>query len=133
MLELCQDDFAKMLADTETAESEAVAAYEKLTKENRLSRSTKSAELRGKQSQVKSLKVQLSHSTEDYESVARELDTVTGYLAKLEPECAGSSLSYAEKKAAREAEIAGLKDALEILDGEGIALVQSGRRLRVAH
>jgi len=130
MLEVCQDDFSKMLAETETAESEAVDAYEKLGEENRLSRGTKTAELGGKQSQVKSLKVQLSHSTEDYESVAKELDTVAGYLAKLEPECAGSVMSYAERKAAREAEISGLKDALSILDGEGIAFAQTGRRLR---
>jgi len=132
MLELCQDDFTKMLAETEATESDATAAYEKLTKENQISKATKAAEMKGKQAESNTLKVQLSHSTEDYEGVAKELDTVTGYLAKLEPECAGSSLSYAEKKAAREAEIAGLKDALSILDGEGIALVQSGRHLRRA-
>jgi len=35
-------------------------------------------------------------------------------------------MSYEEKKAAREAEIAGLKEALEIL--EGSAFIQSPRR-----
>ena len=39
-------------------------------------------------------------------------------------------MSYAEKKAKREAEIAGLKEALEILAGDGLALVQTKHNLR---
>jgi len=128
LLEIVQDDITKLLAETEATESEAATAFKKLTNENEISRVTKDAEVKGKQSEIKTLKVQLAHSTGDYEGVAKELDTVTGYLAKLEPECAGSSLTYAEKKAAREAEISGLKDGLSILDGEGLALAQTGRR-----
>jgi len=128
LLEIVQDDISKLLAETEATESESATAFKKLTNENEISRVTKDAEIKGKQSEIKTLKVQLAHSTEDYEGVSKELDTVTGYLGKLEPECAGSSLTYGEKKAAREAEIAGLKDGLSILDGEGLALAQTGRR-----
>lgn len=58
-----------------------------------------------------------------------ELAAVNGYLAKLKPECESKVMSYAEKKAAREAEIAGLKEALSILEGSAV-LAQTGRHLR---
>jgi len=121
ILEVAQEDFTQLLAETEGSESEASQAYDKLTQDNKVGRAAKSTEIRGKESEKKSLTTQLSHSTEDYESVMKELDTVTGYLSDMEKQCAIKVMSYAERKAAREAEIVGLKQALEILGGEGLA------------
>merc|ERR1719298_269810 len=94
---------------------------------------SKETEVKAKSSEVKSLKVQLEHSKEDHESVSKELDAVMAYIDKLKPECESKAMSYEEKKAAREAEIEGLKEALEILSGKGIALAQTGRQLRRIH
>merc|ERR1719463_1017135 len=115
VLEVAESDFTSLLAETETAEDEAAEAYEKQTKENTVSKSTKLTDAKAKESEIKSLTVQLGHSKEDHASTSSELDAVNSYIDKLRPQCEEKAMSYEEKKAAREAEIAGLKEALEIL------------------
>merc|ERR1719389_1516362 len=117
VLEVAESDFTTLLAETETAEDAAADAYEKSTKENTVSKSTKEADFKAKESEIKSLTVQLGHSKEDHASTSAELDAVLAYIDKLRPQCEEKAMSYEEKKAAREAEIAGLKEALEILEG----------------
>merc|ERR1719359_1890210 len=128
VLEMSEEDFTTLLAECEATEDAAAKAYEKLTDENKVSKATKQTEAKGKASEVKSLTVQLEHSKEDSASVSAELDAVLAYIDKLKPQCVEKAMSYAEKKAAREAEIEGLKEALEILAGS--ALVQTKVSLR---
>jgi len=126
VLEVAESDFTRLLAETETAEDAAADAYAKQTEENKVSKATKEADAKAKLSEIKSLKVQLGHSKEDHASTSTELDAVNEYIDKLRPQCEEKAMSYEEKKAAREAEIAGLKEALEIL--EGSALLQMPKR-----
>jgi predicted RNase H-like nuclease (RuvC/YqgF family) len=128
VLEVAESDFTRLLAETETEEDAAADAYAKQTEENKVSKATKEADSKAKQSEVKSLTVQLGHAEEDHASVSTELDAVQAYIEKLKPQCEEKAMSYEEKKAAREAEIAGLKEALEILSGTG--LIQSSPRFR---
>jgi len=130
VLEMSEEDFTTLLAECEATEDEAAKAYATLTDENKVSKVTKETEAKGKASEVKSLTVQLEHSKEDHASVSAELDAVLSYIDKLKPQCESKAMSYEEKKAKREAEIAGLKEALEILAGDGLALVQTKRNLR---
>jgi len=130
VLEMAQEDFTTLLAETEAVESEAAAAYTKLETENKVAKASKLAEAKGNESQVKSLTSQLTMSKEDKASTQQELDAVLAYLDKLKPECESKAMSYEEKKAARDAEIAGLKDALDILASPGAALVQTGRHVQ---
>merc|ERR1719281_1135427 len=130
VLEVAESDFTRLLAETETAEDAAASAYEKSSEENKISKTTKLADAKAKKSEIKSLTVQLGHSKEDHASTSTELDAVNSYIDKLRPQCEEKAMSYAEKKAAREAEIAGLKEALEILAGDGLALVQTKSNLR---
>jgi len=120
ILEVSAEDFTKLLAQTEASEAEAAATYEKLTGDNKVSKASKLAEIRGKQSEIKSLAVALSHHNEDYKGVEKEYSAVMDYLDKLKPECETKVMSYAEKKARREAEIEGLKEALGIIEGTTI-------------
>merc|ERR1719158_1793324 len=102
--------------------------------ENKISKATKTAEAKGAESEKKSVTNSLEMSKEDQASTSKELDAVNAYIDKLRPECESKVMSYEEKKAAREAEIQGLKDALEILSGKGIALAQTGsflKRIRI--
>jgi len=120
VLEVAESDFTRLLAETETEEDAAADAYAKQTEENKVSKATKEADSKAKQSEVKSLTVELGHAKEDHASTSTELDAVQAYIDKLKPQCEEKAMSYEEKKAAREAEIAGLKEALEILSGTGL-------------
>merc|ERR1719236_409712 len=59
VLEVAESDFTSLYAETETAEQQAADAYEKLTTDNKVSKATKSAEVKGKMSEVKSLTTSL--------------------------------------------------------------------------
>merc|ERR550514_1782712 len=124
ILETSAEDFTRLLAETEADEAERSASYHKLTDENHIAKTAKLAEVRGKQSEAKSLTVALEHHKQDYKTVTKEYDAVLDYLDKLKPECETKVMSYAEKKARRENEIDGLKDALNIIEGTSIPNVE---------
>lgn len=133
VLEAAQEDFTNLLAEAEAAETEAQAAFDKMATENKISKATKQTETNSLSSEMKSLQASLEMSKEDQASTQKELDSVLAYLDKLKPQCETKAMSYAEKKAAREAEIEGLKEALDILSGKGIpaaSLMQIGSSLR---
>lgn len=122
ILETAQEDFTRLLAEAETSETEAAEAYKSLMQENKVAKSTKNASIKAKTSEAKSIEVALVHHNEDLETVSKELDAVMGYLSKLKPQCESKAMSYEERKARREAEIAGLKEALSVLEGEDIGV-----------
>merc|ERR1719440_1035857 len=128
VLEVAESDFTTLLAETETEEDAAADAYAKQTDENKVSKATKEADSKAKQSEIKSLEVSLSHHKEDHASTSKELDAVLAYLDKLKPQCEEKAMSYEERKAARDAEISGLKEALDILSGNAVGFLQSERK-----
>merc|ERR1719159_1861532 len=130
VLEVAQEDFTSLLAEAEAVESESQATYDKMTTENKIAKASKGAEAKAKASELKSMQSSLEMSKEDQAATSKELDAVNAYIDKLKPECDSKAMSYEEKKAAREAEIAGLKDALSILSSPGAALVQTGHFLK---
>lgn len=120
VLEVAESDFRSLLAEADATEEQAVAAFEKLSEENKISRAAKATDAKAKLSEMKSLKVTFNHASEDHEEVSAELDAVMAYLDKLKPECETKAMSYEERKSAREAEIEGLKQALGILEGSAL-------------
>jgi len=120
ILEMAQEDFTTLLAEAEETEDVAVESYEKLTQENAVARASKEAEAKAAASELKSLKVTIENSKEDKASTTAELDAIIAYIEKLKPQCESKVMSYAERKAAREAEIEGLKNALQIIEGKGM-------------
>jgi len=131
ILEMSNEDFVKLHSEVVTNEAEAAETFEKLMNDNAASKGAKEAEVKASLSEIKSLTVALENSGEDHSMTSSELAAVNEYVEKLKPQCEEKAMSYAEKKARREAEIAGLKEALEILAG-GIALVQTQGSLRIA-
>merc|ERR1719265_2324961 len=99
ILEMAAEDFTKTYTEIESSEEEAAKAYEKLTKENAVSKTAKESEAKAKASEVKSLSVAIENGKTDSESVSAELDAVVAYLEKLKPQCETKVMSYAEKKA----------------------------------
>jgi chromosome segregation ATPase len=121
ILEVAQEDFTKLLAEAETSEAESVEAFKALTQDNDVSKAKKETSVTSKTSEIKSVEVALTHHSEDYETVSAELDAVMDYISKLTPQCESKAMSYEERKARRDAEIAGLQEALTILSGDDVA------------
>merc|ERR1719181_806697 len=128
MLEVAESEFTTLLAEATAAENQAASAYESLSEKNKLARVAKTEEIKGKTSEVKSLEMNLLNYKEDKDSTGKELDAVLKYLDKLKPQCETKVMSYAEKKAKREQEIAGLKEALTILSAEALLQVKTTLR-----
>ena len=63
----------------------------------------------------------------DLDSTSEELSAVLKGLDKLNEMCVAKAEPYAEKKARREAELAGLKEAQEILGSEASLLQKTSR------
>jgi len=131
MLEVIESDFSKGLAEMIAIEEEAAAAYEKQTKENEIAKTTKEQDVKYKTKEAKSLDKQVAELSADLEGLQTELDAVLDYWKSLTEQCIAKPEPYEERKKRREAEIAGLKEALAILEGEA-ALIQKGTVHRIA-
>jgi len=123
MLEVVESDFSKGLAEMIAIEEEAAAAYEKQTKENEIAKTTKEQDVKYKTKESKSLDKAVAELTGDRGGLETELDAVLDYWEKIQEQCVAKAEPYEERKKRREAEIAGLKEALAILEGEA-ALIQ---------
>merc|ERR1719409_963222 len=126
MLEVVESDFSKNLAEGSAAEAMAQEAYEKLTQDNEIATTEKSTAVKYKTKDQKETENALAGLKEDREGTQKELDAILEYWDKLQPMCVAKPESYAERKKRREAEIAGLKEALRILEEEsgGAAFLQ---------
>jgi len=127
ILEVCESDFATNLAKEESEEADAAENYEKTTQENKISKATKEQDAKYKTQESVSLDKQISELSADRETSGTELAAVMEYYGKIKERCIAKPETYEERKARREAEIAGLKEALSILESEA-AFMQQGRK-----
>merc|ERR1719359_1708680 len=129
LLEVCESDFTKGLAEAVAAEEQAASTYEQQEKDNEIEKVTKEKDVEYKTKESAKLDKVISETTKDRATVQTELDAVLEYLKKLEDMCVAKPETYAARKAHREAEIAGLKEALNILENEAAAsLIQKQER-----
>jgi len=132
ILEVVESDFTKNLAAEETQEEDAIAVYEKTTQDNKLATTMKSQDVKFKTQEFKGLDKSIAELSSDRDTTNTELDAVLEYYAKIKDRCIAKPETYEERKARREAEIQGLKEALEILENE-TAFMQRGKRGRRQH
>jgi len=132
ILEVCESDFSKNLATEETEEADAVAIYEKTTQENKMETTMKSQDVKYKTKEFKGLDKSIADLSADRDTTNTELSAVLDYYAKIKDRCIAKPESYEERKARREAEINGLKEALTILENE-TAFMQRGRKGKFLH
>merc|ERR1719482_2273906 len=118
ILEVVESDFTKNLAAEETQEEDAVEVYEKTTQDNKLATTTKRQDVKYKTKEYKGLDKSISEMSGERDNTNTELEAVLEYYAKIKDRCIAKPETYEERKARREAEIAGLKQALEILETE---------------
>merc|ERR1740117_2828274 len=127
ILEVCEADFSKNLATEETEEADAVSVYESTTQENKLSTTMKSQDSKYMTKEFKSLDKSVSDLSGDRDTTNTELSAVLDYYGKIKERCIAKPESYEERKARRESEVNGLKEALSILESE-TAFMQRGKR-----
>jgi uncharacterized coiled-coil DUF342 family protein len=122
MLEVAESDFTKGLTEMTAAEETAAADYEAYCKEDEIATVTKQKDVEYKTKEAAGLDKAVSDLSTDLQAVTDELTAVLQALDKLKEMCVAKAEPYAERKARRESEIAGLKSALQILEGEAVLL-----------
>merc|ERR1719159_1782113 len=122
LLEVAESDFTKGLTEMTATEESAAADYEAYCKEDEIVTLTKQKDVEYKTKEAAGLDKAVSELSTDLSAVTDELTAVIQALDKLKEMCVAKAEPYAERKARREAEIAGLKEALQILEGEAVLL-----------
>eukprot|EP00425_Heterocapsa_triquetra_P000443 CAMPEP_0195059426 /NCGR_PEP_ID=MMETSP0448-20130528/6924_1 /TAXON_ID=66468 /ORGANISM="Heterocapsa triquestra, Strain CCMP 448" /LENGTH=686 /DNA_ID=CAMNT_0040089703 /DNA_START=50 /DNA_END=2106 /DNA_ORIENTATION=+ len=115
MLEVVESDFGRGLAQAEMDEDSAATEYEKISMMNKLTKATKEQDVKYKTKEAASLDKAVAELASDREGAQTELDAVLEYSKTIRSACVAKPQTYEERKARREAEVAGLKEALEIL------------------
>jgi len=128
LLEVCESDFTKGLAEAVSNEEGAAGTYEQEEKDNEIERVTKEKDVEYKNKEAAKLDKAVSEATTDRTGLQTELNAVSEYLKQLDAVCQGGAgtgpETYAARKAHREAEIAGLNEALRILESETASFIQ---------
>jgi hypothetical protein len=127
LLEVIESDFTKGLAELISTEESAVAEYTKLTKANEITKAAKMQDVKYKTQESKGLDKQTAETVADRATVQEELDAVMEYFAGIKARCIAKAETYAERVKRRDAEIAGLKEALSILEGESVFLQKTAK------
>lgn len=134
ILELCEQDFAENLAKEEAEEVDAQREYDKTSQENKLAKTLKEQDVKFKTQGIKSLGKALTEVSADRESAESEHAAVVEYYEKIKERCIAKPETYEERKKRREAEIAGLSEALVSLENEAAFMQRkSRRRFRGSH
>merc|ERR1719291_223191 len=109
------------------AEESAIAEYEKMTKANEIEKVMKDQDVKYKTKEAKGLDKETAEATADKAAVQEELDAVLEYYKGIQERCIAKAETYAERVKRRTAEIAGLKEALSILEGEAVLLQKTSK------
>merc|ERR1719161_605485 len=100
-----QAEFRKEVSKLQNEEREATKTYDTFVHDSKVAKAAKSAEIKAAKSEVKSLTVAIKNIGEDHKLASNELGSIIEYISKLKPQCEGRTVSYADRKAKRDAEI----------------------------
>jgi hypothetical protein len=128
ILEVVESDFASDLSKIESEESESQDAYEKDTQEFKVSKAKKDADVSYKRQESTSLDKSIADLSSDHETADTELSAILEYYDKLKERCVAKPEAYETRRKRREAEVAGLKEALSILESETAFVQHRGAR-----
>merc|ERR1719265_52538 len=109
------------------AEEAAASEYDRASKENAITKATKDQDVKYKTKEAKGLDKATAEATADRSGVQEELDAVNEYYKGIKGRCVAKAETYAERVERRKSEIAGLKEALSILDGQAMLLQRTSK------
>merc|ERR1719373_376797 len=118
LLEVCESDFSKSLAEATSEEDAAQDEYDKLTQQNKIERATKGKAVDSITTEFARLEKKKSEFKGDRSETQTELDAINEYSEKITKQCVAKPTSYHERVERRQREIKGLEQALAILEAE---------------
>merc|ERR1719389_450472 len=124
MLEVIQSDFARLEAETKAAEDQGQKEFDMFMSDSAVDKAQKSKDIEHKTDKKQNEEQTVQEKKTDLESTQKELDAAMEYYEKLKPSCVDAGVSYEDRVARRKEEIESLQEALRILAGEDIALLQ---------
>jgi len=130
LLEVVESDFSKTLSELLADEDAAQSLYEELTQENTINKKMKEQDLKYKTKNAKSLDKAVSELSSDRDGAQTELDAVNEYFSKLKETCVAKAEPYEERKKRRDQEIAGLREALQVLGSDSLMQESSGKEIQ---
>merc|ERR1719235_491509 len=120
MLEVILSDFERLEAETTEEELTSQKEYDTFMADSSEDKETKTTSIKDKTVRKTTLDSDTAQAKKDLKSTNEELDAALAYFEKLKPSCVDAGESYEERVARRKEEIESLKEALKILEGEGI-------------
>lgn len=128
LLEVVESDFSKGLIEMTSTEEASQSSYDQETKDNEIEKVTKEQDIKYKSEEATGLEKAIAEASSDKSGVQEELDAVLEYLKGIEDRCIAKPESYEERVRRRDAELAGLREALNILENETSFLQQKTKR-----
>jgi predicted nucleic acid-binding Zn-ribbon protein len=120
MMAVIKSDFERTIKVTTDAEYGAAREFAKFHTATKASISSKETEKGQKEGTHQSTEAEIVDSMQDLESHQKLLDDVLKELEELNGQCIDTGMSYDDRVAKREEEIEALKEALCILDTDGV-------------
>jgi hypothetical protein len=121
ILEIAIDDFAKLYEDTKEAEEVAAKDFKDMQDESEIRKAVFQKDLEWKGRTKVKLEFDQATMKNDLKSYEKELMAINSYMDKLKASCIVKGPSYEERKQAREAKLASLKEALTYLTESGVS------------
>jgi prefoldin subunit 5 len=120
MIEVIQSDFARLESETTAAEDAGAKEYDEFMSDSSSDKAQKTKDIEHKEGKKQNDEQMLQEAKTDLDGTQKELDAALTYYEKLKPSCVDAGESYEERVARRKEEIASLKEALSILNGESV-------------
>ena len=121
LIEVIESDFARLEAETSSAEATAQKSYDGFITDSKVDKAQKTTDSEHKTAKRQNQEQALTVKSGDLEGTQKELDAALAYYDKLKPSCVDSGVSYEDRVGRRKEEIESLQEALKILNGEDIA------------
>jgi len=126
LLEVAESDFTKALTEAQASEDAAQQEYDAMVQDNKVSRAEKMTDQKNKKAERQRLQNMVAETKLDHKDASDELNAILEYMDKLKGSCETKAPSFEERQKRRKQEMDGLQNALAILEGKAIALVDTG-------
>mmetsp|Transcript_115076 Transcript_115076/g.245846 ORF Transcript_115076/g.245846 Transcript_115076/m.245846 type:complete len:705 (+) Transcript_115076:100-2214(+) len=124
MLEVIQSDYARLESTASAMEATAQQDYDRLMTETAVSEAQIEKDIEHKTRRKQTEEQRLVDRNNDLVLGKKELEAANNYYEKLKPSCLDAGMSFQERDQRRQEEIQSLQEALRILNGEDIAVLQ---------